>query len=202
MAIPAEFGALCSVFRDNNMLFFLAFKNIDSQEIIVDGDYKFGDTAVKFLEAQDIASWLPTTTPPKLDQPMKKFKTNQAAIKREASKFMKYLSGGKVNYGVSHSYIWLHRISTEVLPYTTPEDFEKWGLFKDTICMQDIVDWSEVKITISNAPKQKKLNIPWIRALLLFIEIDHVILRRHPDLNIDRTRNKHTTNSTKTKSLN
>ena len=50
MAIPVEFGALCSVFRDDNMLFFLAFKNIDSQEIIVDGDYKFGDTAVKRYE--------------------------------------------------------------------------------------------------------------------------------------------------------
>ena len=73
---------------------------------------------------------------------------------------MKYLSGGKVNYGVSHSYVWLHRISTEVSTYTTPEDFENWGHFKDTICMQDIVDWSEVKIAISNAPKQKKLNVP------------------------------------------
>ena len=53
MAIPVELGALCYVFCDNNMIFFQAFKNIDSQEIIVDGDYKFVDTAVKFLEAQD-----------------------------------------------------------------------------------------------------------------------------------------------------
>ena len=70
---------------------------------------------------------------------------------------MNFISGGKVNYGVHHSKVWSHRIPIEVITHTTPEDFEKWGHFKESISMQDIVDWSNVKSAINSNPSKKNL---------------------------------------------